>query len=64
MKLIDLLKVMDKDTFIFLSVSVCGMRFETKHSAEFYIEHGDELNNKKILKVYVEDGYLHVALEG
>lgn len=63
MKLIDFLKVMDRDTFIFLGVSVCGMQFETRHTAEFYINNGDELNNKEIMKAYILDDGLHIRLE-
>ncbi len=63
MKLIDFLRVMDKDTFLVISISLCGMQFETKHSAEFFIENGDDLNNKKILKVCNINNDIHVKLE-
>ena len=63
MKLIDLLKVMDKNDFIFLSISVCGMWFETRHSAGFYINKGIDFHDKKINKVYSADGGLCVKLE-
>lgn len=63
MKLIDLLNVMDKNTFVFVGVSVCGMQFETSKSVEFFINNGGELNNKKIMKAYMADGELHIRLE-
>lgn len=63
MKLVDFLKVMDKDTFISVGVTVCGMRFETRHSAEFFINNGDELNNRKIKVVHMDDNGLHIRLE-
>ncbi|MFR5022846.1 MAG: hypothetical protein ACLUCA_11260 [Mediterraneibacter gnavus] len=63
MKLIDFLKMMDKDTFIFLGISVCGMQFETRHSVEFFMDNGDELNSRKIMKVYILDDGLHIRLE-
>lgn len=63
MKLIDFLKMMDKDTFIFLDYSVCGMQFETRHSVEFFMDNGDELNSRKIMKVYILDDGLHIRLE-
>ena len=61
MKLIDFLKMMDKDTFIFLGISVCGMQFETRHSVEFFMDNGDELNSRKIMKVYILDDGLHIS---
>lgn len=63
MKLIDFLKLMDKDTFVFISVYVYGMQFETRHSVEFYINNGNELNSKKIAGVYIADDSLHIRLE-
>ncbi len=63
MKLSQLLKIMDEDTFIYVGISVCGMQFETKHSAEFFDDNGDELNERKITKIYVTDGELHIRLE-
>lgn len=63
MKLINFLQIMDKNTFVVLGISVCGMQFESKHSVEFFIDNGDELNEKKIKTVYVTDGELHVRLE-
>lgn len=63
MKLIDFLKIMDKDTFIFLDVSVCGIQFETRHSVEFFMDNGDELNSRKIMKVHILDDGLHIRLE-
>ena len=63
MKLIDFLKVVDNDTFIFVSIAVCGMQFETRHSAEFYITNGDDLNKRKIEQIYTDDEGLHVRLE-
>lgn len=54
---------MDEDTFIYVGISVCGMQFETKHSAEFFDDNGDELNERKITKIYVTDGELHIRLE-
>lgn len=63
MKLIDLLKVMDKNDLIFLNISVCGMWFETRHSAGFYINKGIDFHDKKINKVYSADGGLCVKLE-
>ena len=62
MKLIDLLKVMDKNDLIFLNISVCGMRFETRHSAGFCINKGIDFHDKKINKVYSADGGLCVKL--
>lgn len=64
MKLIDFLKVMDKDTFICVVVEAFGMHLEAKHSAKFLIDSADsELHNKKIMKAYVADGCLRVLLE-
>lgn len=63
MKLIQLLKMMDSNSFIILSVSICGMQFTTRHSAEFYINQGDELNEKKIQKITMIDGEMNVRLE-
>lgn len=64
MKLIDLLKVTDKNTFLVLSISVCGMQFETEHSVEFFINNGDELNTRTILKMECSVGSrIHVRLE-
>lgn len=63
MKLIDLLKVTDRNDFIFLSISICGMQFETRHSAGFYIDKGIDFHDKKINKVYYTDGGLRVKLE-
>lgn len=63
MKLIDFLKVMDNDSFIFLNVSVWGMQFETRHTAEFFIKTGGDLNNKEIEKAYVLGDGLHVRLK-
>lgn len=63
MRLYEFLKVMSKETFISLSVSVCGMQFVTRHSVEFYNDNGDELNSKKIEKVFMVDGELHIRLE-
>ena len=63
MKLIDLLKVTDRNDFIFLSISICGMQFETRHSAGFYIDKGVDFHNKKIDKVYSADGGIRVRLE-
>ena len=62
MKLIDLLKVTHKDVFMFVGISVCGMRFETRHSVEFYINNGDKLNERGIEKVYLMEDGLHVRL--
>lgn len=63
MKLIDLLKVTDRNDFIFLSISICGMQFETRHSAGFYIDKGVDFHNKKIDKVYSADGDIRVRIE-
>ena len=38
MKLIDFLKIIDKDTFIFLDFSVRGIQFETRNSVEFFMD--------------------------
>lgn len=62
MKLRDFLQVVDKNQFICLGISVCGMQFETKHTAEFYLNNGDDLNNREIMKIYTTDDGLHVRL--
>ncbi len=64
MQLIDFLNVVDKDQFIYLGITVCGMRFETNHSAEFYLDNGGDLNYMEIAKVYTDDKGLHVRLKG
>lgn len=61
--LMEFLKVMDKDTFVSIGVTVCGIKFEARHSAEYFIEQGDTLNNKKIQKAYMDDCGLHIRLE-
>ena len=63
MKLIDFLNVLEDGTFLYVGVPVCGVWFETRRSADFFIDRCDKLSNRNIVKVYVEDGYLHVALE-
>lgn len=63
MKLIDFLKILDKNTFVTLGIAVSGMQFETEHSAEFFIDNADEINNRKIKTAYVTDGKLHIRLE-
>jgi hypothetical protein len=63
MKLMDLLKLMNKNDFVYLGVEVCGMQFETKHSVDFFIDNADILNDKEILGTYLEDGNFHIRLE-
>lgn len=63
MKLKDFLKKVNKDQFITVVVAVYGMAFETKHSAEFYLDHGDDLNDKEISVIYTKDDALCVRLE-
>lgn len=63
MKLKDFLKVMNKDEFICLGISMHGMQFETRHSVSFYLDNGDELNNMEIMSVYTRDGEMHVRLK-
>lgn len=63
MKFIDFLKACNEDMFVVVGVDVCGMLFETKHSAWFYIDHGDNLTSKKIRKIYMKDDEVHVYLE-
>lgn len=63
MKFIDLLKVTDGNAFLVVSMSVCGMQFETRHSAESFINNGVELNDRKIAAVRNIDGEIIVQLE-
>lgn len=63
MKLKDFLKKVDKGQFITVVVAVYGMAFETKHSAGFYLDHGDDLNDKEISVIYTKDDALCVRLE-
>lgn len=63
MKLRDFLNVVDKRQFIFLGISVCGMQFETKYTAEFYLNNGDDLKDRNIKTIYTQEDELHVRLE-
>ena len=63
MKLKDFLEKVDKDQFVTVTVSAYGMAFETKHSAEFYLDHGDNLIDKEISVIYTNDDYLCVRIE-
>ena len=63
MKLIQLLEMMDNDSFIILIVSICGIQFTTRHSAGFYINQDNELNKKKIQKITMINGEMNVRLE-
>lgn len=63
MKLKDFLKLTAEDQDIFLGVSVCGMRFEARHTARFFLNCGDCLNDKKVVAVYTHGVELHVRIE-
>ena len=61
--MLDLLKIMNKNDFVYLGVEVCGMQFETKHIVEFFIDNADILNDKEILGTYLENGDFYIRLE-
>ena len=63
MKLIELLKLIDKSDFVYLSIEVCGMQFETRHTVEFFIDNADDLNNRKVLRAYSAEGDFHIRIE-
>lgn len=63
MKLHEFLAVMDKDTFVTISISVCDIQFEARHRVEFFFDNGAELINKKIIKACTVNGELHIRLE-
>lgn len=62
MKLIDLLKVMHKDVFLILEITVCDMTFKTRHAAGFYADNKSGLNERSIEKVYQTDEGLCIRL--
>ena len=63
MKLIELLKIVDEDCFITVAISIRGMEFTTNHSAGYYIDQNDELNEKKIKKITMVCGEMNILLE-
>lgn len=63
MKLIDLLKVMDGNTFLALGIDVYGMRFEARRTAESFLDQGADLRDREVKLMYVADGELHVTLK-
>lgn len=64
MKLIDFLKILCGDTFITLGVTMCGIPFEARRTAGYFIDHGEELHCRGIKTVYVADGELHAVIQG
>lgn len=63
MRLIELLKIMNKSDFVHLGVELCGMQFETRHTVEFFIDNADDLNDRKVLGAYIAEGDFHIRLE-
>ncbi len=63
MTLGNFLKVVDKDTFLYVEMYIHGMLFETRHSAEFFVNEGNDINFLKVREVCVNKSGMHVRLE-
>lgn len=63
MKLIDLLKLMDRDTFLTLDISILGMTFKARHQADFFLSQGAGLMDREVELMYITSRELHVRLK-
>ena len=64
MKLIDLVKVMDGNSFITVEISLYGgLCFKARHPVSRFLEQGGGLVVKEIDRVYAADGELNIKLK-
>lgn len=60
-----ILMTIDQNTMIKVGVRMYGMKFSTKHFAEYYLgcEEMDELLDREVMDMRVIDGLLEVVLK-
>lgn len=64
MKFEDVLKVIDRNTMIKVTVKVYGMKFSTSHYADYILsDMADEILERQVASMMVADGKLVISLE-